>query len=256
MTRPIISGCATSKYPKLAYNDTTWSFLRESYRLALGETGSIDASSFEESFEEGFEVDYEVRNYLSRGRGIYVTEPVELGELIYYVDYDHAEFPDERTFQNFLERLPFSLQCEIILWAYVEGSSHEGYRVAVELNDGSFINHGEITEEINAAEINISCDGLCALRDIEAGEQILMNYSKFIVYDALDWFDNIRSMAWRENALNGTSCTADYNSIGTPINIYDDKVPISDLSSTGLLKFVLLILFSLTPSMSWKFSNK
>ena len=63
------------------------------------------------------------------------------------------------------------LQCDILLWSYVEKG--EGY-VSLALDDGSFVNHGETSDVIN---LDKDCS---AIRDIEIGEELLENYTEFV----------------------------------------------------------------------------
>mmetsp|Transcript_6531 Transcript_6531/g.9495 ORF Transcript_6531/g.9495 Transcript_6531/m.9495 type:complete len:228 (+) Transcript_6531:120-803(+) len=212
-----VTGCAQSNYPRQIYNKTTWEFLAESYRHSVPE----HKRTIESSLEDGFELPYEVRDAPEKGRGVYVISPIRRGDLI-YSGYQHAEFDDEHSFRKFLAQLPFALQCEILLWAYPMRSPDGGYVVSVELDDGSFINHGNSDREINAFENDEICDGMCALRDIEVGEQICMNYTEFISFNSLDWFDEIRSMAWRDVASTSYNSTTEYNQVGLPKSSVED----------------------------------
>mmetsp|Transcript_4441 Transcript_4441/g.5146 ORF Transcript_4441/g.5146 Transcript_4441/m.5146 type:complete len:261 (+) Transcript_4441:29-811(+) len=213
----VTTGCSQSNYPKEIYNITTWKYLRRTYRRVMGGKSTID----KKDIESGFQVPYEVRYSPKYGRSVFVLEPIEKGEIIWDDKYN-AEFSDEATLRHFLKSIPYNLQCEILLWAYpVEGGNAD-----VELDDGSFINHGTTDEEINFDGNNR------ASRDIEAGEELLMNYTDFIAYDTVKWFDEIRSAAWNDNNNNNEQAekkslrkvknnnhyrtTRDYNLIGAP----------------------------------------
>lgn len=106
--------------------------------------------------------------------------------------------------------LDHDLQCDALLWAYVE--KQEGY-VSLALDEGSFVNHGE-TEDV----INLDSD-CYALRDIKVGEELLENYTEFIGFNELKWFDEIRGKAWQEPMINRSNevlakTTSQYNKFG------------------------------------------
>mmetsp|Transcript_15804 Transcript_15804/g.23264 ORF Transcript_15804/g.23264 Transcript_15804/m.23264 type:complete len:248 (+) Transcript_15804:151-894(+) len=229
MTRPVVTGCAQSNYPKLIYNETTWKSLRRSYRKAVEKKSTINPD--DDDPRSGFRVPYEVRHSPIRGRSIFVTKPVKRGKLLWRGDYD-AAFTSAVTLRRFLEMLPWELQCEILLWAYPV----EGGEAHVALDAGSFVNHGETIEQINFGPNDR------AVRDIDAGEEILMNYTEFIEYDSNSWFDDIRAAAWNDDEEeHGDSTTyhstQEYNQIGAPKRDSGQK---SYVGISFLLVFVLL----------------
>lgn len=208
MTHPYVTGCAQSNYPKLIYNETTWKFLRRSYRKAVGKKSTI--SEDDDDPHAGFQVPYEVKHSPIRGRSIFVTKRVKRGKRLWRADYD-AAFESEHAFRRFLNMIPWTLQCEILLWAYPV----EGGEAHVALDDGSFVNHGNTEEEINFGNNDR------AVRNIDAGEEILMNYTEFIEYDANPWFDSIRAAAWNNDEEDNSDSTTyhttqEYNQIGAP----------------------------------------
>lgn len=228
MTIPVATGCAQSDYSKLIYNETTWKFLRRSYRKAVGKKSTINAK--DDDPNTGFQVPYEVRHSPIRGRSIFATNRVKRGKLLWRADYD-AAFKSEAALRRFLGMLPWTLQCEILLWAYPA----EGGEAHVALDDGSFVNHGETKEEINFGNNDRS------VRIINAGEEILMNYTKFIEYDSNSWFDEIRAAAWNDHEEErGDSTTyhstRGYNQIGAP------KRSSGMESSVGLGIFIFVLL--------------
>eukprot|EP00546_Thalassionema_frauenfeldii_P013733 CAMPEP_0178919500 /NCGR_PEP_ID=MMETSP0786-20121207/14470_1 /TAXON_ID=186022 /ORGANISM="Thalassionema frauenfeldii, Strain CCMP 1798" /LENGTH=236 /DNA_ID=CAMNT_0020593435 /DNA_START=42 /DNA_END=752 /DNA_ORIENTATION=+ len=214
ITPPIVTGCAQSNYERAIYDNETWIFLQKAYLETQGEYSSISEDYIG---VKSIRVPYEVKEG-TRGRGVFMTEPVKKGTQI-WEEYHHAEFQSEKKFRKFMKKIPFALQCEILLWAYPQGKK----RASVDLDEGSFVNHGD-TEEVR----NFDLDGR-ASRDIEVGEELLMDYSAFITYNKNKWFDEIRSAAWAEKSDESAEdeagslyeTTDEYNLLGTPKQIVD-----------------------------------
>ena len=198
-----LSSC--SKAEQRIPNQETWMLLRRAYCEAMGDE-EWDPEEWE---EEGMLVPNEIRMDPVRGRGVFVTENIEKGTRV-YVAKQTVEFENQEQLVTFLEALPWEYQCDVLLWAY---PVEEG-EAWVDLDAGSFINHAD-TEE----EINMSKDGY-ATRDIRKGEAILMNYSEFITYNSVPWFDEIRSEAWDPQHQDGEvhvyESTDSYNKLGAP----------------------------------------
>jgi len=196
---PIVTGCADSNYLRSFYNDdnkNTWIFLQRTYIKTMKKKNSKKSySSLRERDvgENAIQVPYEIK-VGDQGRGLFVTEDVKEDTEI-WSGYHHAVFPSERYFRRFMDKLPYELQCEILLWAYPKSAT----AAAVDLDEGSFVNHGN-TE----AERNMDAGGI-ATRDIVAGEQILMDYSSCIAYGVNTWFDEIRTMAWSPRTATTTT---------------------------------------------------
>lgn len=227
MAPPVVSGCAEYKPPKTDHDTDTWLLIRKKYYESKGKKVTD-----EDLRREGILVPYEVRHDPKRGRGIFVTERVRKGTRM-WDDSQLAFFKTRDHFVQFLEQLPHDLQCDILLWAYV----HKG-NVECDLDPGSFINHGETAEVIN---MNNSGK---ATRDIKAGEPILQNYTKFIEYDSLPWFHEIRSEAWKKNKDATVYHSTDaYNRIGAPED--DQKtLPLTHFN-TAIVMTMLFVSFLL-----------
>lgn len=239
MTPSIVSdgSCAEYKPPKTDHDTATWLFIRTKYYESVGENVNI-----EDLRKEGILVPYEVRYDPKRGRGVFVTEPVKKGTRM-WDDSQLASFKKRDDFVEFLEQLPHDLQCDILLWAYVyKGTAW------CDLDPGSFINHGETAEVIN-----MGTSGK-ATRDIEAGEPILQNYTKFIEYDSLSWFDEIRSKAWKkEKDATVYHTTDEYNRIGAP---EDDQGTQSPFHSNTVIMLMTMFLSFMLVAKYHAFSNR
>ena len=199
----IVSSCSKAK--QRIPNRETWMLLRRAYCEAIGDE-EWDPEEWE---EEGMKVPNEIRMDPVRGRGVFVTENIEKGARV-YVAKQTVDFEQREQLVTFLEALPWEYQCDVLLWAY---PVEEG-EAWVDLDAGSFINHADIEEDIN-----MSKDGY-ATRDIRKGEAILMNYSEFISYNSVPWFDEIRSAAWDPQQQDGEvhvyESTDSYNKLGAP----------------------------------------
>lgn len=117
--------------------------------------------------------------------------------------------------RNFLQELDHDLQCDALLWAYVEKDTNY---VALALDPASFVNHGESEDVIN---LDKDC---YALRDIEIGEELLEDYSDFIGFsdNRVEWFHRIRGVAWKEEGPSKRShSTEEYNLVGAPKNGFE-----------------------------------
>jgi len=201
----IVSSCSKAK--QRIPNQETWMLLRRAYCEAIED----DEWKPDEWKEDGIKVPYEIRMDPVRGRGVFVTENVEKGTRI-YESKQTVEFEKREQLVEFLEVLPWEYQCDVLLWAYpYQGNAAVA---SVDLDAGSFVNHADSEEEIN-----MSKDGY-ATRDIREGEIILMDYSEFIAYNSVPWFDEIRSMAWDPQQQDGKvqvyKSTDSYNKFGAP----------------------------------------
>ena len=209
----IVSSCSKAK--QRIPTQETWMLLRRAYCEAMRDE-AWNQWNPEDWKEEGMKVPNEIRMGPVRGRGVFVTENIEKGTRV-YVQEQAAIFENQEQLVTFLEALPWEYQCDVLLWAYpVEG------KASVDLDAGSFVNHSE-----DAEEINLSTDGY-ATRDIREGEIILMNYSKFIFYNSVPWFDEIRSAAWDPQQQDGEvhvyESTDSYNKLGAPGSAVEEPI--------------------------------
>mmetsp|Transcript_32967 Transcript_32967/g.37791 ORF Transcript_32967/g.37791 Transcript_32967/m.37791 type:complete len:356 (+) Transcript_32967:51-1118(+) len=221
--------CATSNYPRLIHDEATWKFIQDTYyETVSGPRHEWDADYTQRyksihTPRSGFtisDVAIEVKDDGFRGRSVYAGQFIPKGTGV-WKSFHLARFetPDELTL--FLSKLKrYDLQCDSLLWAYVEKG--HGY-VSLALDEGSFVNHGESEEVVNL-------DSNCyALRDIHEGEELLENYSEFIGFHELKWFDVIRGDAWKEPEIEQKAGMTDllakssetYNIFGAPKKRWD-----------------------------------
>lgn len=170
------------------YDEETWIELRRHYH------------GYPEDFESpilhtrSFMVPYKVRRDKLKGRGIYATERIKKGELVYSSTPHAAKFRSRLEFLGFLATTRQDMVCDIMIWAfcqdfndYGDGEREPDYTIVFMLDDGNFSNAADTFEDVNVGCFSISqYEGLkiCqenyfALRDIEPGEEILLNYNDF-----------------------------------------------------------------------------
>lgn len=222
---PVVTGCGQSDYPRVAYNESTYIFLQNAYRE------TVDPDRLSTNRPNGFRIDYEIQQHPQQGRGVFAKQDIAEDTQVWTAG-QHAKFEDERKFRNFMAKLPYHLQCDVLLWAYPMGKA-----AYCELDDGSFINHST-----KQSEINLSGNGK-AKRAIKKGEQLLMNYDNFITYGTCPWFDEIRSAAWNDQTIKQNyTDTVGYNLLGAPKKADMQEVapinatPLSSPAAHGMLR--------------------
>jgi len=242
----IPNDCATTGYKRVIHDPHIWRFLQETYIKSVNErsAGKYSARRDKLPSYSGFTVAFEVKDHGPRGRSIYAAEPIAKGTKIW--DPTHlVKFHTPREMKEFLGRLDHDLQCDVLLWAYVEKGL--GY-VSLVLDPASFTNHGERPELINMDDNNH------ATRDIQMGEELLENYSKFIGFDedSVEWFHEMRGIAWKEGGPPARShSTNEYNLLGASKGAPKMWDTIT-LFALGLFVVSVLILKKVLPSNLFK----
>jgi len=202
-----VEGCVASNYPRTIYAKDEWAIFQTAYnKLRPHDAGTPGT--------DGFLVDYEVQDNPIRGRTIVTKEDLPPGKQFWSGDLWHVSFGQEEEFLQFLGLLPsLAYRCEILLWAYVTHG-----KVSVELDAGSFFNHHDDEKVRNVSPTT-------AKKYVKAGSELLMDYSSFIEYNTLPWFDRLRSNAWKEPESDGDTAgavttvyqsTNGYNLLGAP----------------------------------------
>jgi len=201
----VIEGCVASNYPRKIYDKDEWAIFQNAFNDIYPQYAGIVGT-------DSFLFDYEVQDHPIRGRTIVTKKDLPRGTRIWNGAWG-VSFDEKLRFISFLELLPsLAYQCEILLWAYVSNG-----KVRVELDPGSFFNHADDKKMINVLPSSSTN------RFIRAGEELLMDYSTFIEYDALPWFDKLRSEAWKETKSK---------SLRLPSNKGDGKYAIDVYHST------------------------
>ena len=194
--------------PRPVHTEDDWNLLRTRYENVVG----LARSSLKHNMAvaDGFRVAVKTTQAGDKGRGVFLQEAVPAGTLIWST-VKTARFDSGADYRRFLYSVPPDLACDVMQWAYVQslpGGNKENPRqteklyVSVDLDEGSFINsaedwldHGdEISPNLGCHEQAAKKDpGGCkenyyALRDIEPGEELLLDYGSFAIQDGWRWF--------------------------------------------------------------------
>eukprot|EP00537_Pseudo-nitzschia_pungens_P005091 CAMPEP_0172369300 /NCGR_PEP_ID=MMETSP1060-20121228/31985_1 /TAXON_ID=37318 /ORGANISM="Pseudo-nitzschia pungens, Strain cf. cingulata" /LENGTH=296 /DNA_ID=CAMNT_0013094177 /DNA_START=285 /DNA_END=1175 /DNA_ORIENTATION=- len=228
--------CATSNYKRAIHDALTWRHLQDVYIETVDHKDYSQRRETHPSYT-GFAVEVVVENEGHRGRSVYAAEPIRKGTKVWHSNH-LVPFKTPRDLQSFLSKLDHDLQCDALLWAYIEKG--EGY-VSLALDPGSYINHGETENVINLDE---DC---YALRDIQMGEELLENYTEFIGFgeeEGVEWYNQIRGWAWQEGELGSheAESTDEYNLLGAP-KVWDSAAINAESGLFTIMPIIGLLLF-------------
>eukprot|EP00978_Attheya_sp_CCMP212_P013876 scaffold34967_cov58-Attheya_sp.AAC.1 len=191
-----LEGC-WRKHTSPILDQATWELLQDAYRHAVqpehNSTIALDPKS-------GFLVPYEVRMIPGKGRGIFATEKIKSGEgVIIWKTIQVAKFTDKLSWQRFLSSIPYEIACDACQWSYTYRVKHEKQNsLFLDLDDGALLNEASANEEINVEETREG--SYVPLRDIEAGEEIIITYSG--LSDNIDWYKHIKQQVWQPHLLD------------------------------------------------------
>jgi hypothetical protein len=208
-----VLGCDEEEVIRPVHTPEIWIGMREAYISVVGQenatitstTTSLPSSSSSESllYKTAFQIPFDVRQSPGMGRGIYTRTDVKKGQILY--DFSQtAQYRYANEFAEFLRILTPDLACDVLMWSYVQDLS-DGYtenmskeygslRIMTDLDPGSFCNDGGKSEGNMAWIITkknrktapiigrydtVKSAPLVALRDIDAGEELLCIYSQF-----------------------------------------------------------------------------
>lgn len=179
--------------------------MREAYISVVGHEHS---SLSTDRTTDGFHVRVQARQADHKGRGIFAMEPIKKGQKVWSTSMT-ARFTSGNDYRAFLAEIPADLACDVIQWAYVQSlpsidEDTERAFISVDLDEGSFVNScGDEggSDDDEDTEANLGChqeaaqheEGGCKLnyfatRDIEVGEEILLDYSDFAISHGWEWF--------------------------------------------------------------------
>mmetsp|Transcript_2898 Transcript_2898/g.6833 ORF Transcript_2898/g.6833 Transcript_2898/m.6833 type:complete len:287 (+) Transcript_2898:159-1019(+) len=204
----IVTGCSTSNHTEyLSHDANTWGLLQEARDLIRARhdenwrfktSGNIPLS--------GMQVPFEVRINPKNGlRQVMVTRDIPEGYNL-WKPIHYETFESEHEYVEFLEELPHHLQCEALSWTHPSYADKDLY-VDITLDEGTFIQESSEEDDIN---IDVNC---VSQREIKAGEFIYMKHTENLLsfteessslpYDVsgIEWFDDIRSAAWKRTGL-------------------------------------------------------
>ncbi|CAB9531042.1 expressed unknown protein [Seminavis robusta] len=186
--------------PRPVHSETDWKSMRHAYAAVVGLERS---NRIADKDGDGFAVPVQARSAGDeKGRGVFVTTaPVPKGQLVWSTSMT-ARFEKGSEYRAFLAKIRQDFACDVLQWAYVQSISDQSAEVdkplvSVDLDAGSFIN--TVTEEDE--EPNLGCHeqaalehkGGCqqnyfALKDIQVGEELLLDYGDFAIREGWEWF--------------------------------------------------------------------
>mmetsp|Transcript_41129 Transcript_41129/g.46740 ORF Transcript_41129/g.46740 Transcript_41129/m.46740 type:complete len:232 (-) Transcript_41129:140-835(-) len=182
------------------WDDSTYEYLRETYVDIVNDDDDDKILDLKDA-KNGLRVPYEARYIPGKSRGLFATEDIPKGTLM-WDESDHVFFDNEEDWYDYLDEIGYDMACDIIQWAYVESCSQTTnnkdddndndhcYQVAVDLGPSSLINTAEesivnfvacsdMSEDVRSTIPGCSSgDATYATRDIKAGEEILTTIDK------------------------------------------------------------------------------
>ena len=229
-----ITGCETlhtQRQQRTPPAPEYWNRLRDAYVDVMGPERSTiawplppeeeDAINTQTDLGTGVLVPIAIRTSITKGRGVYATQFIKQGDVVWQGRY-HAEFrhDEEHKFQEFLSKVTWEQACDLLQWCYGhdyddeddnadadeddnEDDDDEDVLVGVAccLDEGSLFNHGEQEEEDGSAVVvNVGYRDpeydvdMIALTDIQPGDELIQDYDTFD-YD-LPWFEALIDVGW------------------------------------------------------------
>eukprot|EP00978_Attheya_sp_CCMP212_P024219 scaffold75812_cov49-Attheya_sp.AAC.3 len=163
-------------------DEEMWKLMRRAYIDVVGTEESTPHATFDAPFH--------VEQTDEKGRGVFATEPIKKGSPI--SDVQEAVFDDRDSFYKFLKSIPQIHACDVLYWAWTEyqnipNSFQKRLVLGLNLDKSAMINNSRSKKLANmgcdpeaAKKFEGGCDKYeFALKDIEAGEEILSLYGGF-----------------------------------------------------------------------------
>lgn len=170
-----------------------WSNARSIYRRTVGPNVSSIGGTDEDDIHRshGFSVPIKVKQTPDKGRSIFADAKISAGSLV-WSNTNTALFHNAPLYREFL--YSFDKEeghaCDFLAWAYIHHMGDGLLRIALDLDEGALFNDGSgpygehnigCVEE-SATEYTGGCrDHFFAVRDIEAGEELLCAYEEFAI---------------------------------------------------------------------------
>lgn len=151
----------------------TWMLLRGAYIATVGPQYST--IEYNDEIKDGFLVPVKLDYVPGKGRGVIALEDIPKGTLVWDPLYV-ARFSSAVDYRRFLASIPSDLACDVMIWAYTETSGDEDQLftlVSVDLDAGSLMNSITRLEDKNISPSSR------AMRNIKAGEELLVDYADF-----------------------------------------------------------------------------
>jgi hypothetical protein len=208
------------EYPGPLYSQETWMNLRQVYHDVVGSTESSIGSPVSE--EDGFSVAVQVKQSESKGRSLFATQDIKKGEHIWSGMKQVALFDNDVDFKTFLARIPEQIACDhlhhlgfVQLFGQDNDNMDDDARIGAILDDRAFVS--ELPREDAAADADLANAGcipewkdqypggcnqnLFALKDIRAGQEIVVEDADSNTPDDWEWFNMGPFLAHERDAL-------------------------------------------------------
>jgi hypothetical protein len=174
----ISRNCKNHSYTTI-HNQTAWVHMRAAYVAIVGPNDA----SFNLTYGSGMKVPFKIGHSPGRGRGVFATEDIRKGTLVWH-GISTAAFTSGVQFRKFLASLPDVFACDLMIWCYTSHDEKNVPFIECDLDEASLFNSND-----NGAEYTIGCfqsmvenyprdcfDVAYALRDITAGEEFVTSY--------------------------------------------------------------------------------
>jgi hypothetical protein len=176
----------------------TWMKMRQAY---VDVVGSSKSTIGEPDEADGFFAPIEGQQSPGKGRGLFATEDIPMGQHIWSGAIQGATFNSGIDYKKFLDSVEDA--CEVLQFSYVmilgdDKENQDNARICVNLDNGSLINNIDLVHDpVDAGclpEWNDRFRGGCyqnryALRDIKKGDEILLNYeASHFITAGWEWF--------------------------------------------------------------------
>jgi SET domain len=188
------------------HNPGVWELLRSLYYEAVvGAEGDAILQSMDGRIS-GFVKNVSVQDSPGRGRGVFALERIEAGSWVWKSRETSVRFRSGSDYRRFLASVPDDLMCDVVEFTYVNDIGHASstpsatpldqasayetldWTITVDLEDGAFINANWDEDENLRFAKDVGFGHLVALRDIEPGEELIIDYGDFANADGLDIF--------------------------------------------------------------------
>lgn len=195
-------------------NATTFALLRDAYFSVKESAHDPHDEELKELFKEspsGALIDFSVRQ-TKYGRGVFALSDVPKGKAV-WESSRFGIFRTEAQWRTFLDLLSPELQYDVTMWAYVmDWDSADSFVLALDFDEECLMNHGgELLDydptltglqpsNLRSVEVEEEDWQYVATQDIKVGEELLVDYSQFHSYGAIDWFDDLWDELFFETA--------------------------------------------------------